>query len=165
MKPVSIVVAVSENGVIGVRNQLPWRIPGDLARFKRITMGNTLLMGRKTFESIGKPLPGRTSLVLTRDPSYRAPEGVLVAHGVDEAMARAPGPEIFVIGGGEIYDLLLAAADRIYLTRVHGKYEGDTFFDSPDADEWTLESSVRGDAEGDVPAHTFEIYDRRPSDC
>jgi dihydrofolate reductase len=165
VKPVAIVVAVSDNGVIGARNQLPWRIPGDLARFKKITMGNTLLMGRKTFESIGRPLPGRTSVVLTRDPSYRAPEGVLVAHGVDEAMARAPGPEIFVIGGGEIYDLLLPATDRIYLTRVHGQYEGDTFFELPDADEWTLESSVPGEALDPVPPHTFEIYDRRPSDC
>lgn len=165
MKPVSIVVAVSENGVIGVRNQLPWRIPDDLARFKKITMGNTLLMGRKTFESIGKPLPGRTSLVLTRDPSFQAPEGVLVAHSIEEAMARAPGPEIFVIGGGEIYDLLLPSADRVYLTRVHGTYAGDTFFDSLDSDQWTLESSVPGDAADPVPAHTFEIYDRRPSDC
>ena len=165
MKPVSIVVAVSDNGVIGVRNQLPWRIPADLARFKRITMGNTLVMGRKTFESIGRPLPGRTSLVLTRDPSYQAPEGVLVAHGVDEAMARAPGPEIFVIGGGEIYDLLLPSADRIYLTRVHERFEGDTFFPSLDQEEWALESSVPGEATSPVPPHTFEVYDRRPADC
>ena len=163
MKPVSLVVAVSENGVIGIDNRLPWRIPGDLARFKRITMGNTLVMGRKTFESIGKALPGRTSVVLTRDPSWKAPEGVVVAHGVDEAMARAPGPEIFVIGGGEIYDLLLPSADRIYLTRVHERVQGDTYFASPDGEQWTLESSVPGEAQGSVPPHTFEIYDRRPS--
>lgn len=164
MKPVSIVVAVSENGVIGVRNQLPWKIPGDLARFKKITMGNTLLMGRKTFESIGRALPGRTSLVLTRDPAYVAPEGVVVAHRVDEAMEIAPGPEIFVIGGGEIYDLLLPSTDRIYLTRVHGTYQGDTYFDSPDAEQWALESSTPGETMDTVPAHTFEIYDRRPAD-
>jgi dihydrofolate reductase len=165
VKPVAIVVAVAENGVIGVRNQLPWRIPGDLARFKRITMGNTLLMGRKTFESIGRALPGRTSLVLTRDASYRPDGGVLVAHGVDEAMAKAPGPEIFVIGGGEIYGLLLPATDRIYLTRVHQHYEGDTFFASPDEEQWMLESSEPGEVTGSTPRHTFEIYDRRPSDC
>jgi dihydrofolate reductase len=165
MKPVSIVVAVSDNGVIGVKNQLPWRIPADLARFKRITMGNTLIMGRKTFESIGRALPGRTSIVVTRDPSFRAPDGVVVVHGVDEAIARAPGPEIFVIGGGEIYDLLLPSTDRIYLTRVHGRFEGDTYFASPDEEHWTLESSVPGEAKDHEPAHTFEIYDRRPSDC
>jgi dihydrofolate reductase len=151
---VSIVVAVSENGVIGVDNKLPWRIPEDLARFKKITMGNTLLMGRKTFESIGRALPGRTSLVLTRDREYSPPEGVLVAHEIEEAMEKAPGPEIFVVGGAEIYGQLLPRTDRIYLTRVRGYYEGDTYFRGLDQSQWTLSQSTPSEG------CTFEVYER-----
>lgn len=161
---ISLVVAVSENGVIGIDNKLPWRIPEDLARFKSLTMGHTLLMGRKTFESIGRVLPGRTSIVLTRDRSYEPPPGVMVAHEVDEALSLAPGPEVFVVGGAEVYRLLMPFADRIHLTRVHGHYEGDTYFRGFDPEEWSLSSSDPGGGSAGAPSLSFEVYDREPRD-
>src|SRR5262245_8417642 len=125
---VSLIVAMAENGVIGRDNALPWRLPEDLRRFKTITMGKPVIMGRKTFESIGKPLPGRTNIVLTRDKSWSA-DGVSVVHSFDEAMARAGEvAEVAVIGGAELFRMALARADRIYLTLVHAEVAGDVVF-------------------------------------
>lgn len=154
----SIIVAVAENGVIGVDNALPWRLPADLQRFKRLTMGHHLIMGRKTFESIGRPLPGRTTVVLTRG-DFAAP-GVVVARSLDEAFAAArDDDEPFVCGGAEIYALALPGADRVYLTRIERDYQGDARFGALDPARWQLRESERHGA-GDPPFR-FETWDRR----
>lgn len=126
-----LVAALARNRVIGKDGKLPWsRIPGDLPRFKAMTLGHTVIMGRKTFDSIGKALPGRTNVVVTRDAGFRA-DGVEVAASIDAALAR-PG-ELFVIGGGELYAATLARADQLELTRVNADFDGDVRF--PDFDE------------------------------
>jgi dihydrofolate reductase len=133
---ISLLVAVAENGVIGRDNGMPWHLPDDLKRFKSLTMGKPMLMGRKTFDSIGKPLPGRTSLVLTRSRGWSAP-GALVVHSLDEAVERAGGvPELVVVGGAEVYRLALPGARRIYLTRVLARVDGDTVFPPLDETAW-----------------------------
>lgn len=139
---VSLIVAVSRNGVIGLNNQLPWHLPGDLKYFKSVTMGKPLIMGRKTFDSIGRPLPGRTNIVVTRDSQWHA-EGVQVAQTLVQAMtlarlacAAAQVEEIMVIGGEQIYRLTLPVADRLYLTQVEAEVEGDAFFPIYDPEEW-----------------------------
>jgi len=134
---VSLIVAMAQNGVIGRANALPWqRLPEDLKRFRAFTLGKAVLMGRKTFESIGRPLPGRANLVLTRDRAWSAP-GVAVVHSVEEALSQAAGSiELVVIGGAEIYRLVLPFARRMYLTHVHADVPGDTFFPDFDATQW-----------------------------
>lgn len=133
---VSLVVAMSENRVIGRDNDLPWRLPADLAHFKRLTLGKPIIMGRKTYESIGRPLPGRQNIVLTRDKSFQAP-GCDICLGLDEAMAVAGNvDEVMIIGGAALYETLLARADRIYLTEVHADIEGDTWFPELDSADW-----------------------------
>jgi dihydrofolate reductase len=135
---ISIIVAVSENGVIGKDNQLLWRLPDDLKRFKQLTLGHPMIMGRKTFESIGKPLPGRTSIVITSQKDFNA-EGILVAHSLDEALDVARSleeSEAFVIGGGEIYKQSLPLADRLYVTEVKTIIDGDTYFEITDPGAW-----------------------------
>lgn len=128
---ISLLVAVAENGVIGKRGTvLPWRLPADLRRFKELTMGHPIIMGRKTYETIAKPLPGRLNIVMTHDRSYQAP-GCVVAHSLKEALTRADDTgtdEVFVIGGGVIFDAVMDQADKLYLTEVHGEPEGDVFF-------------------------------------
>jgi dihydrofolate reductase len=131
---ISIIAAVADNGVIGAGNALPWRLPEDLKRFKALTMGHTLVMGRKTFDSIGRALPGRTTIVVTRDRAWHR-EGVIVAHDLEEALSRASG-EIFIAGGGEIYAQTLARAERLYITHVHRAVEGDTHFPAIDPARW-----------------------------
>jgi dihydrofolate reductase len=140
MPLVSIVVAVAANGVIGRGNRLPWHLPEDLAHFKRLTLGHPVVMGRRTFESIiaalGKPLPGRTSIVVTRAPGRSLPGAVTVG-SLDAAIAAAgDAAEVFVIGGAEIYRLALARADRVYLTRIEAAFDGDVTFPALDPAEW-----------------------------
>jgi len=159
MTELAIIAALSENNVIGKAGALPWRIPEDLARFKALTLGHTLVMGRKTFESIGRPLPGRTTLVLTRRRDFAVP-GVLVAHDRDTAVALAPGAQVFVAGGADIYAQFLPLVTRMYLTRVDGTYEGDTYFPPFDNSEWTLVSSERSRPAADTPSCTFQVLDR-----
>jgi dihydrofolate reductase len=133
---VSLLAAVADNGVIGRDNRLPWHLPDDLKRFKSLTMGKPILMGRKTFEAIGRPLPGRTNLVLTRSREWSSP-GIVVVHSVAEALERAAdAAELFVVGGAEIYRLALPYAQRIYLTRVHAAVAGDTVFPVVAEKEW-----------------------------
>ncbi len=133
---VALLAAVADNGVIGRDDRLPWHLPDDLKRFKALTMGKPILMGRRTFDSIGKPLPGRTNLVLTRSLEWSTP-GAVVVHSLDEAVARAgAAAELVVIGGAEVYRLTLPRARRIYLTRVHSRVEGDTLFPALDESEW-----------------------------
>lgn len=133
---VSLVVAMARNRVIGRDNALPWHLPEDLKHFKRTTLGKPILMGRRTFESIGKPLPGRTNLVLTRRAHWDCP-GAVPVHSFDEAVARVAGePELAVIGGAEIFGLLLPFATRIHLTRVEADIAGDTVFPPLEPAEW-----------------------------
>ncbi len=138
----SLIVAVAENGVIGKDGGLPWRLSSDLKTFRRLTMGKPIIMGRRTFQSIGKPLDGRDNIVVTRDPHFEA-AGVSVADSVADAltlarvMARTRGAdEIMVIGGADIYNIALPAADRIYLTRVHANPQGDRHFPELPLEEW-----------------------------
>jgi dihydrofolate reductase len=139
---VSLIVAMARNGVIGRDSAMPWHLPVDLKRFKALTLGKPILMGRRTYESIGRALPGRDNLVLTRARDWRA-EGVTVVHSVSEALQRsAPNPELAVIGGAEVYRLTLPLAGRIYLTQVLAEVEGDTFFPEFSRSEWReVESS------------------------
>ena len=146
---ISLIVAVSENGAIGKDNQLLWRLPDDLKRFKQLTLGNPMIMGRKTFESIGKPLPGRTSIVVTRNQDY-APEGVVIAHSLESAFEKAKelhADNAFVIGGGELYEQAIPFTDYIYLTRVHTTVEGDTYFELPDLEKWVLTEKIPHEAD------------------
>lgn len=134
---VTVIAALASNGVIGRGNQLPWRIPGDLPRFKALTMGQTLVMGRKTFDSIGRALPGRSTIVVTRNRDFAA-SGVEVAHALDEALARVKTEHAFVAGGGEIYAQALGRADRLLLTEIDAPFEGDAFFPAFDRAAWKL---------------------------
>jgi dihydrofolate reductase len=143
---ISLIVAVSQNNVIGRDNQLPWYLPEDLKYFKSVTMGKPLIMGRKTFESIGRPLPGRINIVITRNPSWTA-EGIQIAADINTALAMGEracktnvSDEIMVIGGEQIYRLCIPFAERLYLTRVDASVEGDAFFPKFDMSGWNLVS-------------------------
>lgn len=136
-----MIVAASANNVIGVDGGLPWRLSEDLRRFKEITLGKPMIMGRLTFESIGKTLPGRRSIVITRQANYEA-EGCDVVTTMDAALELASdADEVMIIGGGKVYEQLLPMTDRIYLTRVHADFDGDTFFPEIREDEWQIVSS------------------------
>jgi len=158
----SLIVAVAENGVIGSGGDLPWRLPKDLKAFKRRTIGHTIIMGRKTYDSIGHPLPKRRSIVLTRQENF-AIEGVDIARGLEEALEMVAGEEeAFVIGGGEIYRQALPLADRLYLTQVHAEIEGDTTFPEIDPCAWSLleEEGHPADEKHSHP-FTFRTYERQ----
>ncbi len=157
----SCIVAVSENGVIGRKNDLPWKLSADLRRFKQLTTGNAIIMGRKTFDSIGRPLPGRTSIVMTRDPGYESP-GVVVVHSFDQAVAACEDQqEGFVIGGEAVFREALPRTQRLYLTRVHADVEGDVYFPEADLAGWKLLQQERHseDDKNDYP-FTFCVYER-----
>jgi dihydrofolate reductase len=144
---VSLVVAMARNRVIGRDNTLPWRLPEDLRHFKAVTLGKPVLMGRKTFESIGRPLPGRTNLVLTRDPAWKS-DGAVVVHSLNEALARSgAAQEMAGIGGAEIFRLLIPLASRIYLTRIDADIPGDTVFPPLDYSQWVEVDSRRFSAD------------------
>jgi dihydrofolate reductase len=145
-KQVVLVAAVARNGVIGRGPDIPWQIPGEQAEFKRLTLGHVLLMGRTTYASIGRPLPGRTTVVLTRDPGWTA-EGVLVAHDVDAALALADtlSGDVMVAGGAEVYAALLPHADAQVVTEVHLEPEGDVRYPVIDPDEWEQTRRENGD--------------------
>ena len=160
---ISIVVAVSENQVIGKDNKLLWRLSNDMKFFKNLTMGGVLIMGRKTFESIGKPLPGRTNIVITRQKDWKA-EQVIVSENIEDGIKRGNeiSEHIFIIGGGEIYRQTLNVADRIYLTRVHISLEGDTFFQDVDEGKWHLQDKQDHAAdEKNEYAHSIEVWVRK----
>ena len=161
---ISIIVAVADSGVIGRDNDLPWRLSADLKRFKGLTMGHHLLMGRKTWESIGRPLPGRTTIVVSRGTPM-LPEGVLRVASIQEGieLARAAGDdELFVAGGAAIYEGTLPLADRLYLTRVRADVEGDTVLSALDLDDWDEVSRAEIEADNDNAHPTsFVVYERR----
>lgn len=159
---VSLIVAMSENQVIGCEGALPWRLSTDLRRFRRLTMGHSLLMGRRTFEAIGRALPGRTSVVVTHQADYQA-HGAVVAHSLDDALQAAAGEsEVFVIGGEQIYRLALPVVTRIYLTLVHAEVEGDAVFPALDLGTWVVREETRhvADARNQYD-HTFRVLERR----
>lgn len=135
---ISIIVAMANNRVIGLNNRMPWHLSADLKRFKLFTMGFPILMGRKTFESIGRPLPCRTNIIVTRDPNYKQ-EGCLIAHSIDEAITTGcrVADKIFVIGGSELYKAVLGKAKTMHLTLIKKDFEGDTFFPEINWAEWT----------------------------
>ena len=163
----SLIVAVSENGVIGRNGDLPWHLSADLRRFKRLTMGHILLMGRKTWESIGRPLPGRTSIVISRQTDYQTGfEEVPVAANLDEALAdarkvRSTDAEVYVIGGARVYEMTFPRVDQLLLTRVHAEVDGDVSFPAVNWDDWRLveEEQQPADAQNDF-AHTYQVFER-----
>ncbi len=156
---VSIILAKSENGVIGRKNALPWTLPADLSRFKMLTTGNVVIMGRKTFESIGKPLPDRKNIVLSRNERFR-PQGVEVINSLAKAL-EIPDSDLFVIGGADVFQQAIAHADRIFMTLVHTTVEGDSFFPELDPTEWKIVDSVRWEADLDhVYPYSFLNFER-----
>jgi dihydrofolate reductase len=148
-----LIVAMDENGLIGAGGSLPWHLPADLRHFRKLTMDKPILMGRRSHESIGRPLPGRDNLILTRDPDYRA-EGCRVFTGLADARAHAResgAKELMVIGGAQVYALALPKAKRLYLTRVHDAFDGDTWFPEIDFEEWEQ-----------VERHRYAANERNP---
>lgn len=161
---ISLIVAMDRRRGIGIGNRLPWRLPADMKRFRQLTMGHHLIVGRRTFASIGKALPGRTMILLTRDRSFHAPD-CLVTHTIEQALelARSRGEnEVFIGGGSEVYASSLALADRIYLTEVEGELEADTFFPELNEAEWveTSSESIVPDEHNSLPC-TFKVLDRK----
>ncbi|MEE4277149.1 MAG: dihydrofolate reductase [Halieaceae bacterium] len=165
--PIAAIVAAADNDVIGRNNALPWDLPADLAHFRRRTMGKPILMGRRTFESIGRPLPGRSNIVITRNSAY-AHEGVRVVSDFEDAVDLAEAialidgvEELVVIGGAEIYALSLPRLSRLYLTRVHAEPEGDAWLPPIDWDEWLETEREERGPEATYPGCTFLTYTRR----
>ena len=161
---VSLIVAVSENGVIGYQGGIPWKLPADLQMFKQTTMGHSLIVGRKTYESIGRPLPGRRMMVLSHQQDYLA-EGCQVVDGLPEALelARLKGEnEAFIAGGAQVYAQALPLADRIYWTQVHADVDGDTFFPEFERNEWVEQERTEFSANGEnAYGFAFSVLTRR----
>ena len=153
-------VAHDKNRVIGLNNDMPWHIPEDLAYFKEKTMGKSMVMGRKTYESIGRPLPGRQSIVLTRNKDFAA-EGTVVVHELTEAIEQAEkyAEEVMIIGGAEIFSMTLDIADRLYITLIQSEYEGDTFFPSY-GPEWQLVSTTEEMTSKNGTVFSYLVYDK-----
>ncbi len=164
---IAMIVAMAENRVIGRNNQLPWHLPNDLKYFKSTTMGKPLVMGRKTFESIGKPLPGRTNIVVSGNKGFSA-EGIRVANDIDQALEQAVSVaitegalEVMVIGGAQIYEAVLPKVTRLYLTQVHADIEGDALFPELDWGQWKEVAREDVQAEGSNPFdYSFVVYQR-----
>lgn len=167
MVELAVIVAAAANGVIGRNNALPWHLPEDLRYFKRVTMGKPIVMGRKTYESIGRPLPGRANIVISRQENY-APEGVHVVSGLAEALALAEdialidgSTELMVIGGAEIYRAALPIARRLYLTQVHAEVEGDAYLPDIDWKQWREVSRQRhSGGDGNPYDYSFVVFER-----
>jgi dihydrofolate reductase len=163
----AVIVAAAENGVIGRNNTLPWHLPEDLRYFKKVTLGKPIVMGRKTFESIGRALPGRTNIVITRNPGFQA-EGVRVVASIDDALRLAQDiastdgvHELVVIGGAEIYKAAIPRADRLYITEVHAKVEGDAVLPHIEWQYWRETGRERFPAQGPNPYdYSFVVYER-----
>ncbi len=160
---ISFIVAMDKNHIIGRDNQLPWHLPADLAFFKRVTMSHPIVMGRKTHESIGRVLPGRENIILTRDPSYAA-DGCTIIHSVDEIkeIEQTKNEELFVIGGAEIFKETFKIADRLYITLIDEEFEGDTYFPEFNQKDWTIVSKEKGLKDEKNPYnYHFVIYDKK----
>jgi len=158
---VTLVVARADNGVIGNKGKLPWRLRSDMHHFRAVTMGKPMIMGRKTFESLPRLLDGRTHIVLTQDPSWRA-DGAIVVHDFHEALdAAGDVPEVTVIGGAEIYRLFLDRADKVWLTQVHAEPEGDTILPAFSEEQWRQTHLAPGTPQEGEHPHDFVILERR----
>ncbi|MEL6811416.1 MAG: dihydrofolate reductase [Bacteroidota bacterium] len=159
---ITMIAAAGENNALGKDNDLVWHLPDDFKRFKSLTTGHHIIMGRKTFESFPKPLPNRTHVVITRNKGYHK-EGAVVVHSMEEALRlTAQDPQPFIIGGGEIYLLGMAVADRIELTRVHGSFDADAFFPAIPPEEWELTTTEYHEKdERHAYAFTYETWVRR----
>ncbi|MBM7647913.1 dihydrofolate reductase [Bacillus ectoiniformans] len=159
---ISFIWAMDKNGLIGKDNQLPWKLPEDLKFFKETTMGSPIVMGRKTFESIGRPLPGRENIILTRDYSYEA-QGCTVVHSLDELWKKAAdSDEFFITGGSEIFKKTLPFAERLYVTVIDEAFVGDTYFPPLDWNQWTLISEKKGLKNEKNPYdYYFRIYEKK----
>ncbi len=158
---VSAIVAAAENNVIGKDNKLLWHLPNDLRFFRRTTSGHTVIMGRKTYESVGNPLPNRRNIVITHQTDYNQP-GVEIVHSLEEALKQCAGErEVFIVGGAEIYRQALPIMGRVYLTRVHAEIAGDTYFPDLDESDWVLISEeAHAPDERHVYPYTFLVYER-----
>jgi len=158
---ISIIVAASTNNVIGANGDLPWRLSADLKHFKAITMGKPIVMGRKTWDSIGRPLPGRQNIVITRQADFVAEGCDVVASLEDAAAAAGDDEEVMIIGGSQIYLLALPMAERLYLTRVHAEVDGDTFFPEIDETQWRLiiDEPHEADERNEYP-YSFRVFER-----
>jgi len=161
MTILSMIVAHANDRVIGKNNDMPWHLPADLAYFKRTTLGKPIIMGRKTFQSIGRPLPGRKNIVISRDENYHA-EGVEVVNSVDAALALVDdSEEVMVIGGGAIYQHCLAAAQRLYITHIDAEIDGDTYFPEYDLEVWKkVASDIRPSDEKNHYQLDFSVYEK-----
>ncbi|MDF2947055.1 MAG: dihydrofolate reductase [Bacillales bacterium] len=158
---ISIIVAMDENGLIGKDNDLPWYLPNDLRYFKKITTGNTILMGRKTFESIGRPLPNRKNVILTRNKNYFS-DNITVIHSIEEIEKLDIGENLYVIGGAEIFKELIDITDKLYITKIYSTFDGDVFFPKIDWDIWEVESVETGLVdEKNIYPHDFFLYKRK----
>lgn len=164
--PLSLIAALGENRVIGVDNSMPWHLPGDFKYFKATTLGKPIIMGRKTWDSLGRPLPGRLNIVVSRQTDL-ALEGAEVFPSLDAAVQRAEewakaqgADELMLIGGAQLYAQGLEQADRLYLTRVALSPEGDAWFPEFDLNQWKLVSNIENPAEGDKPAYNFEVWEK-----
>lgn len=162
---ISMVVAAADNNVIGKNNGLLWNLPNDMAFFKNVTWGMPVIMGRKTYQSLGKPLKGRTNIVITSNKAFNPGSGVIMAGSIDEAVSQAAitdAKECYVIGGGEIYRQAMVKADRIYMTRVHVSPDGDTSFPVINEEEWEkISSSTFPQDDKHAYSYTFEIWQRK----
>ncbi len=163
---ISLLVAADENNLIGSNNSLPWHLPNDLKYFKNLTWAMPVLMGRKTYESIGKPLPGRNNIVITRNRDWQQ-AGVTIVHSLEGAISAATEDsvnEIFVIGGAEIFTTSLAQANRIYLTRIHHRFNGDVYFPELKEPEWQLKKETFASKDDkNLYDHTFQVWEHQPA--
>lgn len=157
---ISIIAAVAENGVIGNEGKLPWHIPEDLKFFKKVTMGKPVIMGRKTWETLLKPLPGRENIIVTSKRDFEA-NGAVVVHSIQSALEAANGAdEVMILGGAEIYKQTLSLANRMYLTHVHQEFTGDTYFPEYDPSEWQEVKRTESVKSDDNLRYSFVVYDR-----
>jgi dihydrofolate reductase len=157
---ISLIWAMGENRTIGKDNDMPWHLPADLAYFKKVTSGHTVLMGRKTHESIGRSLPNRKNIIITHNKEYKA-EGCTVVHSVEEALNHTNEDEVFVIGGAQIYDVFLPTADRLYITQIEQSFDGDAFFPPFDLSKWKLISEEQGiKSEKNPYDYKFLVYEK-----
>ncbi|WP_243299924.1 dihydrofolate reductase [Bacillus litorisediminis] len=162
---ISCLLAMDLNQGIGYENDLPWHLPEDLKYFKRVTMGHTIVMGRKTFDSIGKALPGRRNVIMTRDSAYVNPEGTEVIHSLDHLLLlnkEKPNEEFFVIGGADIFRQVIPFTDRLYITFIEAEYKADTYFPVINWEEWNLVSSKPGEQQQEAGVeYQFRVYERK----
>jgi dihydrofolate reductase len=157
---ISLIAAMARNRVIGRDNAMPWHLPADLAHFKRVTLGKTIIMGRHTFESIGRALPGRKNIIISRQEGYRA-EDCIVVNSVDAALDAADSDEVMIIGGGQLYADMLHRADRLYLTLIDAELDGDTYFPDYEVYDWReIERETYGPDEKNTYAYAFVTLER-----